>query len=81
MYFIIFHIPCVFILLDWVTEYLLGKVQQNPTLMKRMADPTFMQALAEFQTNPNAAKVKYSNNQEMQKFFLEFTSILGNHGN
>ena len=41
-------------------------------MMKRLQDPTFMAAIAEFQTNPTAAMKKYENNPEIQKFIMEF---------
>ncbi len=45
--------------------------------MKRMNDPSFMQAMAEFQTNPQAAQQKYKDNKEMQTFLKEFCGLMG----
>ncbi|KAL5010187.1 hypothetical protein ScPMuIL_012492 [Solemya velum] len=64
---------------EWVTEDLLTKVQKSSTLSKRLADPSFMQAISEFQSNPKAAMTKYANNPEMQKFLQEFCGIMGEH--
>lgn len=60
-----------------MTEDLLEKVQKNETLSKRLGDPRFLQAVTEFQTNPEAAMEKYQNNPEMQLFLKEFCGILG----
>ena len=64
---------------DWVTDDLLTQIQQNETLSKRMTDPTFVQAIGEFQKDPKAASEKYQNNPEMQKFFTDFCNIMGNN--
>jgi hypothetical protein len=69
----VFYLPFT----DWVTEDLLGKVQNNETLLRGMSNPHFMQALAEFQSNPQAAMAKYQDNPEMQKFLKDFCGILG----
>jgi hypothetical protein len=61
----------------WMTEDLLKKIQNSDTLMKRLADPRFMAALTEFQTNPKAATEKYKDNPEMDKFLREFSGIMG----
>ncbi|ELU12371.1 hypothetical protein CAPTEDRAFT_228977 [Capitella teleta] len=63
----------------WLTEDLLKQVTSNPNLSKRLMDPTFMQAVTEFQTNPQAAMLKYQNNPEMQSFIRDFCRIMGNH--
>lgn len=46
-------------------------------LAKRMSDPRFMQAITEFQTNPQEAMVKYGNDKEIQLFLKEFCGLLG----
>ncbi|KAI8498639.1 hypothetical protein Bbelb_238410 [Branchiostoma belcheri] len=45
----------------------------------QMEDPRFQQALAKFQRNPALAMQEYGDNPEVQKFFTEFCSILGDH--
>merc|ERR1712179_672997 len=47
--------------------------------MKGMANPHFMQAITEFQTNPSQAAEKYKDNQAVQHFMKEFTGIMGSH--
>ncbi|XP_059153508.1 uncharacterized protein LOC131939304 [Physella acuta] len=64
---------------DWITDDLLSKVEKNEFLLKRFADPTFMNALHEFQTNPVAAMEKYKSNKEVEKFLMEFCGLLGDH--
>ncbi|XP_013408030.1 uncharacterized protein LOC106172003 [Lingula anatina] len=64
---------------DWITDDLLGKVENNEVLFKRLSDPSFTKALTEFQTNPQAAMLKYKDNQEVQQFFKEFCGLLGDH--
>jgi hypothetical protein len=62
---------------SWLTEDLLKKVTSNPNLSKQLLDPKFMQGIAEFQNNPEAAMAKYQDNPEMQSFIKDFCSILG----
>ncbi|XP_064628868.1 uncharacterized protein LOC135488262 isoform X2 [Lineus longissimus] len=64
---------------DWVTDDLLERVEKSPNLMKYLADPRFSQALAEFQTNPQGAQLKYADNPEVQLFFKDFCGLLGDH--
>lgn len=62
---------------DWVSDDLLSNIEKNETLAKRLADPTFMLALQEFQTNPTSASEKYKDNAEVQQFFMEFCNLMG----
>ncbi|XP_025098824.1 uncharacterized protein LOC112566709 [Pomacea canaliculata] len=64
---------------DWVTEDLLEKVQKNELLSKRLSDPHFMQAITDFQKNPQAAITKYQSNTEVWSLLKEFSGILGQH--
>ncbi|XP_071113134.1 uncharacterized protein [Haliotis cracherodii] len=64
---------------DFVTDSLLEKVSRNKILSKHLADPMFSQAITEFQTNPQAALIKYQHNQEIQLVFKEFCELMGNH--
>ncbi|CAG5132590.1 unnamed protein product [Candidula unifasciata] len=64
---------------DWISDDLLDKVEKNELLLKRFADPHFMKALEEFQTNPVAAMEKYKGNKEVEKFLMEFCGLLGDH--
>ena len=38
----------------WVTDDLLSKIHDNPILSEVFSDPTLSQALAQFQSNPQA---------------------------
>jgi len=60
-----------------LTEDLLKRIQSNGKLCQQLQDPTFVQAIAEFQANPQVAMQKYAGNAAMQAFFLEFCAILG----
>lgn len=62
---------------DWLSDNLLQRIQSKPELLQRLADPTFMSAIAEFQTNPQAAMLKYQHNAAVQSFLKEFCGILG----
>ncbi|XP_055888153.1 uncharacterized protein LOC106061145 isoform X1 [Biomphalaria glabrata] len=64
---------------DWINDDLLNKLEKNEFLLKRFADPHFMNALQEFQTNPQAAMEKYKSNKEVEKFLMEFCGLLGDH--
>merc|ERR1719394_256698 len=64
---------------QWLTDDLLQQVTKNPVLARRLTDPSFMQALTEFQTNPTAAQKKYAKNPEMRQFMQEFCAIMGDH--
>ncbi|XP_067674694.1 uncharacterized protein [Haliotis asinina] len=61
---------------DFVTDSLLEKVSKNKVLSKHLADPTFSQAITEFQTNPQAALIKYQHNKEIQLVFKEFCALM-----
>lgn len=64
---------------DWVTDDLLQKVTANDVLAKRLNDPQFVQAINEFQTNPQAAMAKYQSSPEVQDFLKEFCGVMGEH--
>ncbi|XP_071486507.1 uncharacterized protein [Diadema antillarum] len=64
---------------DWITGDLLSKIEKNPHLARQMADPRFSQAMAMFQTNPQAAMQHFQSSPDIQQFFKEFCEILGNH--
>ncbi|XP_060067681.1 uncharacterized protein LOC132547893 [Ylistrum balloti] len=64
---------------EWVTDELLENVQKNERLTRSLQDPAFARALAEFQTNPQAAAIKYQNNPEFQETFKDFCGLMGNH--
>ena len=44
-----------------------------------MANPQFMAAFSEFQSNPQEAAKKYEDNPEMKEFIQQFSGILGSH--
>ena len=64
---------------DWLTEDLLHEVENNKTILHGLSSPHLMQALNEFQSNPQQAMEKYGNNPEVQKFFKEFCTLLGKY--
>ncbi|GFS12366.1 phosphatidylinositol 3-kinase vps34 [Elysia marginata] len=64
---------------DWITNDLLTKIEKNDTLRNKFADVKFMQALEEFQKDPEGAMQKYKGNQEVEKFLQEFCGLLGDH--
>eukprot|EP00042_Codosiga_hollandica_P040565 m.350270 g.350270 ORF g.350270 m.350270 type:complete len:321 (-) comp55898_c0_seq1:24-986(-) len=64
---------------QWLNEDLLTKLQSKPHLLKRFADPTFMAAIGEFQTNPQQAMHKYKDSAEIVSFMQEISSVLGDH--
>ncbi|XP_077977375.1 uncharacterized protein LOC144432939 [Glandiceps talaboti] len=66
---------------EWINDDLLKKIEKNPDLLRKLTNPSFSQALSKFQTNPTMAAEEYANNPEIQKFFSEFCSILGDHFN
>lgn len=68
-------VPCHIV--DWLTDNLLHHIQSNPDILRRLADPVFMSAITEFQTNPQAAMHKYRDNAAIQSFFKEFCGLLG----
>ena len=64
-------------MLDWVTDDLLKKIDQNPRLLRQLSDPRISQAMAKFQRNPQLAMQEYQDNPEIQQFFKDFCAILG----
>ncbi|GAB1605294.1 uncharacterized protein LOC115222230 [Argonauta hians] len=64
---------------EWVTDALLARLQSNPNLISRLSDPTFIEAITDFQRNPQSAMAKYQGNKELQASMQEFCSILGDH--
>ena len=67
-----------FYVLEWITPDILQQIQGNELLSQRLSDPQFMQAIAEFQTNPTGAMQKYQNNKEIMSFLQSFCGIMGN---
>ena len=68
-----------FLSVDWVTEDLLTKIDQNPTLAKAFRDPALAKVLEEFHQNPQAVFKASQCNPEIQKFLQEFCGIMGDH--
>ncbi|XP_064617638.1 uncharacterized protein LOC135481841 isoform X1 [Liolophura sinensis] len=64
---------------EWLTDDLLSQIQGNDLLARRLTDPVFVQAIGEFQSDPQGAMLKYQNNSEIQKFFKDFCGIIGDH--
>jgi len=55
----------------------LRRIQSSDNLCQQLQDPTFVQAIAEFQANPQAAMLKYGDNPAVQAFFHDFCALLG----
>ena len=68
-----------FIVIDWITEDLLSKVEKNPKLLKQLEDERFSQALTAFQANPQQAMLAVQNDPEVKEFIQEFCGLLGDH--
>ena len=64
---------------DWITKDLLQNVEDNKDLCNKLTNPKFMKAIAEFQTNPEAAMIKYQSDTEIQKCFMDFCGIMGKY--
>ncbi|CAC5393237.1 unnamed protein product [Mytilus coruscus] len=64
---------------EWMTDDLLSKVEKNESLLKKLQDPRFMEAVNMFQTNPTAAMERYKNDKETQDAFMQFCGLMGNH--
>ena len=67
----------ILIFAEWITDDLLSKIEKNEGFAKKLTNPKFMQAISEFQTNPQAAIRKYQDNAEMQTFLKDFCALLG----
>jgi len=67
----------VFLLIEWLTDDLLKRIQSSGKLCQQLQDPSFVQAIAEFHANPQAAMQKYGDNAAVQAFFSDFCAILG----
>ena len=66
-----------FLFSDWITNDLLTKIEKNDSLSKRFSDARFMQALEEFQKDPEGAMQKYKGNEDVERFLQEFCGLLG----
>lgn len=64
---------------DWITDDLLHKIEANPKLAKHFTNPRMAEALHKFQTDQAAAIKQYQSDLEVQEFFQEFCSIMGDH--
>eukprot|EP01083_Nonionella_stella_P069363 184910_1 len=64
---------------DLVTPELIQKIADNPSLLRKIADPRLAQAMAEISKDPKAAKNKYRNDTEMLGFIREFMEFMGDH--
>ncbi|CAH1799856.1 unnamed protein product, partial [Owenia fusiformis] len=64
---------------EWITQDFLQTIQSRPKLLEKLTNPVFQQAISDFQTNPEAATMKYKDNTEVFEFFKEFSGILGQH--
>lgn len=73
----IFYI--VYFVDEWMTDDLLSQIEKNETLVKKLQDPRFMEAVNLFQTNPTAAMERYKNDKETQDAFMQFCGLMGKH--
>ena len=64
---------------SWMTPELLQKIAANPLLRKGFGDPRCQAAMAEMQTDPQAAMRKYGDQPEMRNFLQQFMKLMGEH--
>lgn len=64
---------------SWMTPELLQKIAMNPLLRKGFTDPRCQQAMAEMQSDPQAAMRKYGDQPEMRTFLQNFMKLMGEH--
>ena len=62
-----------------MNEDLFSNITKSESLRTKLANPQFMAAFGEFQSNPQEAARKYGDNAEMKEFIREFSGLLGNH--
>ena len=55
------------------------KIEANPKLARHFTNPRMAEALHKFQTDQATAMKQYQNDLEVQEFFQEFCSIMGDH--
>lgn len=64
---------------DWITDDLLSKIQQNPVLAKSFADPSLSRVLEDFHRDPQDTLSRAKNNPEVEQFLKEFCALMGSH--
>mmetsp|Transcript_1949 Transcript_1949/g.4194 ORF Transcript_1949/g.4194 Transcript_1949/m.4194 type:complete len:355 (-) Transcript_1949:367-1431(-) len=64
---------------EFVNDKLLGRLQDNGSLVERLKDPRYSAALEDMRADPSAAMKKYRDVPDVQNFFREFCGILGDH--
>ncbi|XP_033123905.1 uncharacterized protein LOC117121634 isoform X2 [Anneissia japonica] len=64
---------------SWITRDLLATIEKHPKLAKQIQQPKFAMAVAQFQESPQKAMSDFQNDPELQQFFREFFSVLGDH--
>ena len=55
------------------------KIENNPKLARHLANPRMAEALHKFQTDQVTAMKQYQSDAEVQEFFHEFCSVMGDH--
>ena len=55
------------------------KIESNPKLARHLANPRMAEALHKFQTDQATAMKQYQSDAEVQEFFHEFCSVMGDH--
>lgn len=66
---------------SWVTPQLMAALQSRPELLKALSDPKIQEAMQLMQTNPDEARRRYSDNEEISKFIKDFGSLMATHFN
>lgn len=64
---------------SWMTPELLQKIAAKPILRKAFTDPRCQAAMAEMQTDPQAAMRKYADVAEMREFLQAYMKLMGEH--
>ncbi|CAL1140195.1 unnamed protein product [Cladocopium goreaui] len=66
---------------SWVTPQLMAALQSRPELLKSLSDPKIQEAMQLMQTDPDEARRRYSDNEEVSKFIKDFGSLMATHFN
>ncbi|XP_071956529.1 uncharacterized protein [Antedon mediterranea] len=64
---------------SWITGDLLATIEKHPKLAEQIQKPKFAMAVARFQDSPQKAMSDFQHDPELQQFFKEFFSVLGDH--
>lgn len=67
------------IYLEWLSPALMEKIATNPTLTAGFTNPSCMQAIEMFRTDPISAKARYSSDPVVTGFLVEFSKLMAGH--